>query len=151
MGCPRPCIYYPVGTCLNGDSCAFCHLPHPKRPVHLDKRRRDMLKGMPFAECAEAVLPILREKLEALDLASKVRPWLETLEEVVAQYPALKSSGRKSAPKRAKTLTGALRAMTLRSLLTTLCRTDLPKDSPERAAVDALLLSLRPVNAALDV
>lgn len=37
--CSRPCTYFSKGSCRNGDSCSFCHLPHCHTPK-LDKRQR---------------------------------------------------------------------------------------------------------------
>eukprot|EP00913_Durusdinium_trenchii_P004536 g4212.t1 len=34
-----PCTYFSKGSCRNGDSCSFCHLPHCHTPK-LDKRQR---------------------------------------------------------------------------------------------------------------
>mmetsp|Transcript_99828 Transcript_99828/g.291260 ORF Transcript_99828/g.291260 Transcript_99828/m.291260 type:complete len:877 (+) Transcript_99828:58-2688(+) len=60
--CPRACIYFTVGKCANGRDCGFCHMPHPKRPVRLDKRHREALKRMPFGELVALMLPMLKAK-----------------------------------------------------------------------------------------
>jgi len=142
--CPRPCLYYPLGKCVNGNECEFCHLSHPKRPAHLDKRHREMLKGIPFEECAAMVLPILKEKAKALKFGPEV---MEMLDNLAAQsVGAVPSSARRG--RNTRMLQIALKAMSLRSLLTTLLRTASPEgasseDPPTRAAVDNFLHNLR--------
>merc|ERR1719424_1198448 len=51
--CLRPCLYFAVGRCGNGQDCTFCHMAHPKRPLRLDKRHREMLKSMSFSDLLE--------------------------------------------------------------------------------------------------
>ena len=53
--CPRPCIYYRSGSCSSGAACAFCHMPHSRRPLRLDKRHREALKRMPFKKLLKAL------------------------------------------------------------------------------------------------
>jgi hypothetical protein len=38
--CNRPCLFFAGGSCANGNDCTFCHLHHPGRQTHLDKRNR---------------------------------------------------------------------------------------------------------------
>lgn len=132
--CPRPCLYFASGRCANGTTCNFCHLPHPKRPAHLDKRHRIMLKEMSFHECLSMMLPILRQKLNTLDCGPSITDLLDTLEVSVSASQA---------PGGTHALQTALRAMSLRSLLTALHRQALPQLSPEQAAIDSLLQQLR--------
>lgn len=143
--CPRPCLYFPTGRCANGDSCNFCHFPHRKRPAHLDKRHRAMLKEMSLTNCVALVLPILKEKSEVLNFDSEVVRQLDALAFTVE--PATGSGGRSRRPacksRETTALQTALRAMSLRSLLTTLHRAALPQSSPERSAVDSVLEHLR--------
>jgi len=149
--CPRPCLYFARGQCANGSSCDFCHLPHPKRPSHLDKRHREMLKRMPFAESVSVAMPVLREKARSLSLRTEVMELLNELEEVANRSLVSGEHGaasRSRPPKRSgrsRNLQGAMRGITLRSLLTALHCSDLPGDSPERAALADLLRSLRSV------
>ena len=37
--CMRPCLYFNAGSCANGITCQFCHLPHRKRRSELPKPR----------------------------------------------------------------------------------------------------------------
>lgn len=132
--CPRPCLYFASGRCANGTTCNFCHLPHPKRPAHLDKRHRIMLKEMSFQDCLCMMLPILRQKLSTLACGPSVTDLLDSLEGSVAASQV---------PAGTQALQTALRAMSLRSLLTALHRQALPQISPEQAAIDCLLQQLR--------
>jgi len=64
--CPRACLYFAAGNCANGKDCGFCHMPHPKRPVRLDKRHREALRRIPFSELIEMMLPLLKSKARSL-------------------------------------------------------------------------------------
>jgi len=142
--CPRPCLYFPSGRCVNGEDCNFCHFSHPKRPAHLDKRHRARLKEMPFAECVALVLPILKEKSEALNFGHEVEQHLDVLAaHSVGTARAAGCLPGKKPTRETSALRTALRAMSLRSLLTTLHRAALPASSPERAAIDDILERLR--------
>jgi len=77
--CPRPCAYYLQNLCKNGDDCKFCHHPHPKRPMRFDKQHRDELKRMPFGALVSLVLPVLRLKVQDLDLNSDATQLLEAM------------------------------------------------------------------------
>lgn len=139
--CPRPCLYFPSGRCVNGEDCNFCHYPHPKRPAHLDKRHRAMLKEMLFADCVALVLPILKEKAQTLNFGREV---VQRLDALAVHAEGMAGDLTRQKPSReTSALRTALRAMSLRSLLTTLHRAALPATSPERAAIDDLLEHLR--------
>lgn len=129
--CPRPCLYYPVGQCTNGSNCEFCHMPHPKRPAHLDKRHRETLKTMSFRECLCIMYPILKGKVDSLP--PEVLQLLDALG-AFGQSPPTQDTRQL---KESRLLHSALSAMSLRSLLTTLHRSALSEASPERSAVDA--------------
>lgn len=75
--CPRPCIYFSSGNCTNGNDCTFCHMPHPKRPVRLDKRHRQELQKMPFPQMLEMVWPILADKVKGLGIREDEAPAAE--------------------------------------------------------------------------
>jgi len=62
--CLRPCLFFAAGECSSGDSCHYCHLSHERRPAHLDKKHREMLRDMPLQTCAWLMLPVLRRKVE---------------------------------------------------------------------------------------
>lgn len=154
--CPRPCLYYPIGQCANGANCNFCHMLHPKRPAHLDKRHRVMLKEMSFSDCVVLMMPILRSKVQALQCDEEATSWLDTLQAAASSGGAA-SQGGASAGSRTGTASGrsgggnssgihalqtAMGAMSLRSLLAMLHRAALPEVSAERAAIDGLMQHL---------
>jgi len=60
--CLRPCLYFAAGNCQNSLECGFCHMPHPRRPVRLDKRHRQILRRMPFGDLLDMILPMLQQK-----------------------------------------------------------------------------------------
>lgn len=126
--CSRACLYFINGSCSNGSNCTFCHLRHPQRPVHLDKRHRDVLKGMPLADCTDIMFPILREKVQRLDLGDEAMLLLDRLWEYFAQaavtratedlaeVEAFRKSGRIHRTNK-RSLSSVLGAMNVRSLL----------------------------------
>lgn len=65
-GCSRACLYFWKGLCRNSQSCKFCHLPHTRRPLRLDKRHRQMLDEMPFGQFIALVRPALEGKAARL-------------------------------------------------------------------------------------
>jgi len=150
--CLRPCLYFAQGQCANGNSCEFCHRSHPKRPSHLDKRHREMLKRMPFVESVSVALPVLREKAQSISLGNNVMEILDELEEVASRILVNGDHGDGSSSRqlakifrRSRNLQGAMRGITMRSLLTILHHSDLAGDaiSVEHAALADLLQSLR--------
>eukprot|EP00448_Togula_jolla_P012879 CAMPEP_0170620976 /NCGR_PEP_ID=MMETSP0224-20130122/28353_1 /TAXON_ID=285029 /ORGANISM="Togula jolla, Strain CCCM 725" /LENGTH=329 /DNA_ID=CAMNT_0010947201 /DNA_START=27 /DNA_END=1016 /DNA_ORIENTATION=- len=60
--CERVCTFAAAGRCSGGISCSFCHIPHTTKQVHLDKRNRKLVKGMPYAARAALILPIMEQK-----------------------------------------------------------------------------------------
>eukprot|EP00928_Gymnodinium_smaydae_P083407 TRINITY_DN6663_c0_g3_i1.p1 TRINITY_DN6663_c0_g3~~TRINITY_DN6663_c0_g3_i1.p1 ORF type:complete len:525 (-),score=77.00 TRINITY_DN6663_c0_g3_i1:345-1877(-) len=66
--CARPCAFVASGRCERGFSCDFCHMPHERRAVHLDKKGRDALKRMTHEERVAAILPVVRTKLIHMQL-----------------------------------------------------------------------------------
>jgi len=120
--CQRPCLYCgpgePSGVCGNGNDCDFCHLPHPKRPVHLDKRHREILKKLPPDQVTSWILQILWERIEEIGLLTQeVRDRLRLIEmAMIADITA-------SCPNKCmRTFLTVLRAMSVRSLLMMLSR-----------------------------
>jgi len=82
--CPRPCIYFSMNCCMNGADCGFCHLPHPKRPIRLDKRHREALKDMPFCDLVSSLLPALKEKASRLPNFEDILLLLDDLASCIA-------------------------------------------------------------------
>jgi len=130
--CPRPCLFYPSGKCTHGAQCGFCHLSHMKRPTHLDKRHREMIKNMPFAECASIVVPIMRSKVVAMSMGQGMQGLLEALGHTCMQ----------PAPTDTPALERALRALPFRTLTTILHRS-VPAHAPERIIIDGIVNRIR--------
>jgi len=139
--CSRACLYFPLGKCSNGVNCAFCHKEHSKRATHLDKRHREMIRSMDFAERFYFIYPILKSKLQALEAGSDV---METLEALCAMTPdkpppkAVQPVDRKRA-KETRTLQIALKFLSVRTLLTLLHHAPMPEGSPQQAVVESLM------------
>jgi len=148
--CSRACLYYPLGKCSNGANCAFCHAPHSKRATHLDKRHREMLRDMDFADRFCYIAPVLRTKLQALEVGPEVMEKLDRLSEFVGppsiMAQASEPDGYKVRGKETRTLQVALRFMSLRSLLTLLHHAPVPAGAQHSAAVEALMQSIRSVS-----
>ena len=145
--CTRPCLFFAAGQCQNKDSCEFCHLPHTRRPTHLDKRNRELLKSFSSEETLATILPILSEKLQKYYSNSSALQLLMELEALSANSNAdilesMSTTSSKQIARGERTLKSALRAVTLRSLLTLLLRT-VPKDGKVRNVVEAIISSLR--------
>lgn len=77
--CRRPCLFYINGSCKNGNSCVFCHVPHPKRATHLDKRGRETVKQMTREEREALISPILAQKLRSKCLGPRMEQLLRRL------------------------------------------------------------------------
>lgn len=139
--CVRPCLYFAAGRCVNGALCEFCHMPHPGRPAHLDKRHRELLKEMALPDLIPLVVPILEQKAKAIDLGFDVCAVLARLRDFASDAPpSLQSAQAMGRGKRS--LSVALKAMSLRSLLTTLHRNARLSNGPEKASVDDILQQL---------
>jgi len=129
--CSRPCLYYASGACENGENCDYCHLPHPRRVMHLDKRHREMLKQMPFRECCSIVLPILKEKVANLGIDLEVIAALDTLAGMDAAYNSQKFNAAPKLPSRHRiSLYTNLRSMSLRTVWNVLSRTATERERP---------------------
>ncbi|CAE7888410.1 unnamed protein product, partial [Symbiodinium microadriaticum] len=61
--CARPCIYVRSGSCTSASKCGFCHMPHSRRALRLDKRHRECLRRMPFKHVLKGLVPIIRTKI----------------------------------------------------------------------------------------
>ena len=110
--CSRPCIYFVSGSCIHGDACPFCHLPHEKRPPHLDKRNRRLLKAISGAELYSIIMPELAQKLQ--DLSNSLpQLW-------VALAPQMESFIGASTSRVDRRFQAVFRSMTIRQLLNTL-------------------------------
>jgi len=120
--CPRPCLYFMAGMCSNGNDCEFCHMLHERRPAHLDKRHREMLKEIPFADCAAVALPHLRAKVVALGLGQSALRMLDVLAGEAKESTQNSNAGGRKSPRALRMLSLAMKSMHIRAILTTLHR-----------------------------
>eukprot|EP00440_Ansanella_granifera_P061159 gb/GFBE01066299.1/.p1 GENE.gb/GFBE01066299.1/~~gb/GFBE01066299.1/.p1 ORF type:complete len:300 (+),score=62.76 gb/GFBE01066299.1/:1-900(+) len=73
--CRRPCMFLASGSCMNGFACGYCHLPHTEKPVHLDKRQRELITKLSRARMLELITRHVRAraaKKNMLDDASEL-------------------------------------------------------------------------------
>ena len=78
--CRRPCIYFISGHCENGQSCAYCHLPHQEKTPKLDKRQRQMVQQLGWAQMVFMVLPLCRKRAEEAGFANQAKEVLALVE-----------------------------------------------------------------------
>lgn len=64
--CARPCVSFFKGFCAAGRSCGHCHMTHPHRMSHLDRRNRDLLKVLSFYERVQLFQPLVEGRLDEL-------------------------------------------------------------------------------------
>jgi hypothetical protein len=121
--CPRPCLYFARGGCARGADCEYCHLEHSKKPSHLTKRNRETLKAARFEELLALSLPLLREKVQKLGLNPDV---LQVLDDVAGRIRIRRTRALQK-------LGDALGSLQLRTLLTTLRRTERDHASTQHA------------------
>mmetsp|Transcript_106105 Transcript_106105/g.338780 ORF Transcript_106105/g.338780 Transcript_106105/m.338780 type:complete len:273 (-) Transcript_106105:14-832(-) len=139
--CSRPCLYFVMGSCEKAESCEYCHMAHSKRPVHLDKRHREMLRSMPPLEWAALVLPILQSKVEAVDDSLVTRAMLG---DIAAHCGIPVGSVSSCMPQRSqRMLILTLRSMSLKAVLAAVQHGFSQHGHQVEEAVDALLLHLR--------
>mmetsp|Transcript_165630 Transcript_165630/g.402493 ORF Transcript_165630/g.402493 Transcript_165630/m.402493 type:complete len:503 (-) Transcript_165630:127-1635(-) len=144
--CARPCLYFAKGECANGLGCNFCHLEHPRRPVHPDKKNRQILKDMPFSECVAVLAPILKEKVEELGLGSDLLLMLDGFANSLAgptsgDEESLTDSEPILGGRRKRQLQEFLRSMTLRSVMALLMRA--APTAEQREAVELFTSRMR--------
>eukprot|EP00444_Apocalathium_aciculiferum_P059752 CAMPEP_0183599232 /NCGR_PEP_ID=MMETSP0371-20130417/179328_1 /TAXON_ID=268820 /ORGANISM="Peridinium aciculiferum, Strain PAER-2" /LENGTH=445 /DNA_ID=CAMNT_0025811297 /DNA_START=111 /DNA_END=1449 /DNA_ORIENTATION=- len=139
--CSRPCLYFATGSCENGTSCEYCHMAHSKRPAHPDKRHREMLRSMPPLEWVALMLPILQQKVEAVDGSLVTRAMFG---DIAAHCGIRLGSVSSFMPQRSqRMLILTLRSMSLMCLLNTVQHGLSQHGHPVEEAVEELLLHLR--------
>mmetsp|Transcript_178852 Transcript_178852/g.567541 ORF Transcript_178852/g.567541 Transcript_178852/m.567541 type:complete len:240 (+) Transcript_178852:145-864(+) len=139
--CSRTCLYFATGTCANGSDCDYCHLAHPKRSVHLDKRRRDILRSMPLQEWATLVLPIVQQRIEAVDKSPESQAMLA---DIAARCGIPIDSMPAATPHRSlRLLVLTLRSMSLKALLSAMQRGLSQYGQQVEDMIEALLQHLR--------
>jgi len=124
--CKRPCIQFARGDCAAGAECQFCHLAHSGRSPHLDKRHRELLRSLPFGKRVAVALPIIRLQVARLGIPAEAQELLAGLESAACPEDS-------DEPSATTTLSRTLGALSLRSLLTAVCKAaDTPEDELER-------------------
>mmetsp|Transcript_14925 Transcript_14925/g.32931 ORF Transcript_14925/g.32931 Transcript_14925/m.32931 type:complete len:367 (-) Transcript_14925:171-1271(-) len=139
--CMRPCIYFASGGCSNGECCEYCHMGHPKRPVHLDKRHRELLRGMSVKDSAALMHPVVRNKVADLQSSSTVDELLDELAMKCGCDPA--SREPVAANRQQRMLVTTLQSMSLRSLLTTFGRVISDACTDGEAVIEDIVQQLR--------
>jgi len=116
-------------------------MAHSKRPTHLDKRHREMLRSMPPLEWAALMLPTLQKKVQAVDDSFETQAMLGG---IAAQCGIPIGSVSSSMPQRSqRMLILTLRSMSLKSLLSVVQHDLSQHGNQVEEAVHALLLHLR--------
>jgi len=125
--CTRPCIFFAQGACVNGNSCGFCHLPHPTsngasnksvREPHLDKRGRTLVKTMKMEDRAAVIIPILEKKAIINGFEAEAQELLVILKAKTQPNPNLCLESK------LQNLTSSLECLSFRSLLPLLLRAE---------------------------
>lgn len=137
--CSRPCLFVTSGSCASGNDCAFCHRSHPKRPLHLDKRNREMLDRMPDDARTALLLSLLQEKVAAIDTSPMSQKLFEAMAVACGSSPpAGFATEARPIKRRERTLQSALATMSLRPVLSILVRTTKTNIPQVNAAAEAL-------------
>lgn len=66
--CNRPCRFATEGCCATGAQCGFCHFPHDRRTVHLDKKSRDLFRRLPMPGQSAIVSNVICDKMEEMGI-----------------------------------------------------------------------------------
>lgn len=121
--CSRPCMFFFSGNCANTDTCSYCHAPHQKRPVHLDKRNRVLFDNMEADIRTGLLISLLFKKVMELDLFEEVQGLLEDLGAACGVTALERPFDGAAMKKSDRMLRSALASMAFRSLLIMLERT----------------------------
>jgi len=139
--CSRPCLYFVAGACGSGSSCEYCHLAHPKRPAHLDKRHREMLRNMSVEEWASLVLPVVHKRVQAVDDSEETRAMFwEIPKRCAIPFGVVPPT---VAHRSQRMLMLTLRSMSLKTLLSTVQRGLADRSDIVEEAIEGLLQHLR--------
>jgi len=133
--CSRPCLFFAADECANGAACEFCHMAHAKRPSHLNKQHRELLRDMESSRARALILPIVRAKVQAFDATESSALAVDRLATAcgVADAPRLRLSREE------RSLKVALSGMNLRLVLMALLRGAVAGVSGAESAAEALL------------
>eukprot|EP00928_Gymnodinium_smaydae_P067345 TRINITY_DN5030_c0_g4_i2.p1 TRINITY_DN5030_c0_g4~~TRINITY_DN5030_c0_g4_i2.p1 ORF type:complete len:179 (-),score=23.37 TRINITY_DN5030_c0_g4_i2:80-577(-) len=138
--CSRPCVRAAAGECDLGFSCGFCHMPHEKSGIHLDKKRRIAFKSMTYDERVSTILPLVRLKVVELqldnDLLQDISDIIESLQ--LGNYESEKARSIRQIQRAHAT------KFTLRSLFS-MIKNDTSQGAPSalQASLDRLLWKVK--------
>lgn len=118
--CSRPCMHVATAAgCAVGACCEYCHMDHPKRAAHLDKRHRELLREMSPADWGSMFIPIVRRKVVAIDQSGA---GMAILEQICAAAQIPFDIAETSPARHQRMLVLTLRAMSLRALISAMHR-----------------------------
>eukprot|EP00930_Biecheleria_cincta_P012945 TRINITY_DN11785_c0_g5_i1.p1 TRINITY_DN11785_c0_g5~~TRINITY_DN11785_c0_g5_i1.p1 ORF type:complete len:543 (-),score=93.40 TRINITY_DN11785_c0_g5_i1:235-1863(-) len=78
--CKKPCLFFPSGQCMHMSDCNFCHLPHPHRTNHLDKRNREFLAKLQVGPRVQIILQAMRSRASLVPFAFAANELVDVLE-----------------------------------------------------------------------
>lgn len=84
--CKKPCLFFQSGQCTNTSNCNFCHLPHPHRASHLDKRNRELLTNLDFGTHIRILLDALRSRARLVPFQSAANRFVDVLVSQCADF-----------------------------------------------------------------
>lgn len=78
--CKKPCLFFQSGQCVHMANCSFCHLAHPHRASHLDKRNRDLLTRLQVGDRLQILIDALRSRAQVLPYKRAADRFVDILE-----------------------------------------------------------------------
>lgn len=78
--CKKPCRFVASGQCSNMSDCNFCHLPHPHRAIHLDKRNREYLANLQIGPRVQIMLQAMRSRAWLVPFTAAANSFVDALE-----------------------------------------------------------------------
>lgn len=115
--CPKPCLFFQAGHCKRMFSCTFCHLPHPNRTSHLDKRNRELLRNLQDGRDLQILLEALRSRAQLLPFRSAANKFVDALEPKCCHLMPREGSEILLGQKNHQRLTSSLKGHVFSSLL----------------------------------
>eukprot|EP00746_Dinoflagellata_sp_MGD_P159393 gnl/MRDRNA2_/MRDRNA2_86686_c0_seq1.p1 gnl/MRDRNA2_/MRDRNA2_86686_c0~~gnl/MRDRNA2_/MRDRNA2_86686_c0_seq1.p1 ORF type:complete len:934 (+),score=149.52 gnl/MRDRNA2_/MRDRNA2_86686_c0_seq1:86-2887(+) len=116
--CRKPCKYFWIGGCRNGEQCSFCHLPHTMHAPRLDKRHRYALEKLEPARLYEIFGNVVSLKAAKYRQGAMVSEVFQELHKRAVAVESENGSNPNANPHRAnRRMLGVLESMTLGHLL----------------------------------
>jgi len=78
--CKKPCLFFQSGQCGHMANCGFCHLAHPHRASHVDKRNRDLMTRLQVGVRLHILLDALRSRAQVLPYKRAADRFVDMLE-----------------------------------------------------------------------